>query len=122
LTVLIPLDRVDQGNGCTEVFPGYHTNGLLRPRGREYAPLPSDAVDESKAVPLLLDLGDIALFDGFTPHRSAPNRSDRWRRQFFPSYNRFSEGGHQRPQHYQEFREYMRKRYAERGKKNTYYC
>jgi hypothetical protein len=122
LTVLIPLDDVDRDNGCTEVFPGYHTNGLLRPRGRKYEPLPADAVDESRAVPLILAVGDIAVFDGFTPHRSAPNRSGRWRRQFFPSYNRFSEGGHQRPQHYQEFREYMRQRYLGRGKTDLYYC
>jgi ectoine hydroxylase-related dioxygenase (phytanoyl-CoA dioxygenase family) len=121
LTVLIPLDRVDQGNGCTEVFPGYHTRGLLRP-SKDYSPLPPDAVDEARAVPLLLEVGDIAIFDGFTPHRSAPNHSERWRRQFFPSYNRFSEGGHQRPQHYQEFREWMARRYAERGKTNMYYC
>jgi ectoine hydroxylase-related dioxygenase (phytanoyl-CoA dioxygenase family) len=122
LTVLIPLDPADRENGCTEVFRGYHKNGLLRPRGKEYAPLPPDAVDEARAVPLILDRGDIAIFDGFTPHRSASNRSDRWRRQFFPSYNRFSEGGHQRPQHYQEFREWMRSRYAERGLTDMYYC
>jgi ectoine hydroxylase-related dioxygenase (phytanoyl-CoA dioxygenase family) len=122
LTVLIPFDRADLENGCTEVFPGYHTQGLLRPRGQEYAPLPADAVDEARAVPLVLDLGDIAIFDGFTPHRSAPNRSKRWRRQFFPSYNRISEGGHQRPQHYREFREWMRTRYAERGRTGMYFC
>jgi 2-aminoethylphosphonate dioxygenase len=121
LTVLVPLDPVDRDNGCTEVFPGYHRNGLLRPRGDHYS-LPADAVDESRAMPLILDLGDIAIFDGFTPHRSAPNRSTRWRRQFFPSYNRFSEGGHQRPQHYQEFRDWMRRRYAEYGKTDMFYC
>jgi hypothetical protein len=122
MTVLIPLDPTDRENGCTELFPGYHKHGLLRPRGEDYAPLPADAVDESKAVPLLLDRGDIALFDGFTPHRSAPNRSDRWRRQFFPSYNRFSDGGHQRPQHYQEFRDWLLQRYLAYGKTGMYYC
>jgi 2-aminoethylphosphonate dioxygenase len=121
LTVLVPLDPVDRDNGCTEVFPGYHRHGLLRPREDHYA-LPADAVDETRAVPLMLDLGDIAIFDGFTPHRSAPNRSERWRRQFFPSYNRLSEGGHQRPQHYQEFQTWMRRRYAEHGKTDMFYC
>jgi ectoine hydroxylase-related dioxygenase (phytanoyl-CoA dioxygenase family) len=122
LTVLIPLDRVDQDNGCTEVFPGYHVNGLMSPPDRYYYPMPSGLVDETRAVPLILDPGDIALFDGFTPHRSAPNRSTRWRRQFFPSYNKFSEGGHQRPQHYEEFQRRMRERHAQQGRTGIYYA
>ncbi len=40
LTVLIPFDRTDDDNGCTEIFPGCHTRGLLRPRDKNYAPLP----------------------------------------------------------------------------------
>jgi ectoine hydroxylase-related dioxygenase (phytanoyl-CoA dioxygenase family) len=122
LTVLIPLDPVDPENGCTEVFPGYHTGGLLTPADGKFHPLPLETVDETRAVPLILAPGDIALFDGFTPHRSAPNRSARWRRQFFPSYNRISEGGHQRPQHYEEFQRWLRKKYADSGKTDLYYC
>jgi hypothetical protein len=121
LTVLIPFDRVDRENGCTEVFPGYHHNGSLTPEDGQYHRLPPELIDESRAVPLELAPGDIAIFSGFTPHRSAPNRSARWRRQFFPSYNRLSEGGHQRPQHYHEFRAWLRKRYAEYGKTELYY-
>ncbi|HEY7423387.1 MAG TPA: phytanoyl-CoA dioxygenase family protein [Gemmataceae bacterium] len=121
LTVLIPFDRTDPDNGCTEVFPGYHVNGLMSPPDRYYYPMPPGLVDESRGVCLVLEPGDIALFDGFTPHRSAPNRSDRWRRQFFPSYNRVSEGGHQRPQHYEEFHRRMRERYAPLGRTGLYY-
>ncbi len=55
-------------------------------------------------------------------HRSGPNRSDRWRRQLYLSYNKFSEGGHQRPQHYREFRDWLRTKYAEHGKTETYFC
>jgi 2-aminoethylphosphonate dioxygenase len=121
LTVVIPLDAVDRENGCTEVFPGYHKNGLLAPPGKPSYPLPPEVVDESRAVPLILNPGDIAIFDGFTPHRSAPNRSNGWRKQFFPSYNKFSEGGHQRPQHYAEFREWLKEKYEEYGKTGLYY-
>jgi ectoine hydroxylase-related dioxygenase (phytanoyl-CoA dioxygenase family) len=121
LTVLIPLDRADQDNGCTEVFPGYHTNGLLTPADGQYHPLPAETVDESRCVPLVLEPGDLAAFDGFTPHRSAPNRSGRWRRQLYVSYNRHSEGGHQRPQHYEEFQRWLRVKYAEYGKTGLYY-
>jgi hypothetical protein len=89
--------------------------------GKPSYPLPPEVVDEARAVPLVLDPGDIAIFSGFTPHRSAPNRSSRWRRQFFPSYNTVSEGGHQRPQHYAEFRDWLKKKYEEYGKTGLYY-
>ena len=38
-------------------------------------------------MPLVLEPGDVAVFGGFTPHRSDPNLSDRWRRQLYLSYN-----------------------------------
>jgi ectoine hydroxylase-related dioxygenase (phytanoyl-CoA dioxygenase family) len=121
LTVLIPFDRVDRDNGCTEVFPGYHKSGLLTPEDGEFHLLPTETVDEARAVPLLLDPGDVAIFTGFTPHRSAPNRSGRWRRQFFTSYNKLSDGGHQRPQHYEEFQRWLRRKYADYGKTEVYF-
>ncbi len=34
LTVLVPFDRADADNGCTQVFPGYHMKGCLVARGR----------------------------------------------------------------------------------------
>jgi 2-aminoethylphosphonate dioxygenase len=122
LTVLVPFDRADEDNGCTIVYPGYHTEGLLTPADGQYHPLPADTVDEARAAPMVLDPGDIAIFGGFTPHRSAPNRSDRWRRQFYVSYNKISEGGHQRPEHYREFHAWLRVKYAEYGKSETYFC
>jgi hypothetical protein len=120
-TVVIPFDRVDRENGCTEVFPGYHAAGLLTPEDGEFHLLPEQAVDDSRAVPLILDPGDIAIFTAFTPHRSAPNRSGRWRRQFFPSYNKLSDGGHQRPKHYEDFQRWLRGKYAAYGKTDTYF-
>jgi ectoine hydroxylase-related dioxygenase (phytanoyl-CoA dioxygenase family) len=121
LTVLVPFDRADQDNGCTEVFPGYHTKGLLTPADGQYHALPLELIDESRGVPLVMEPGDVAIFDGFTPHRSAPNRSNRWRRQFYVSYNKESEGGQQRPQHYAEFQRWLRVKYAEYGKTGLYY-
>ena len=61
------------------------------------------------------------MFDGFIPHRSAPNRSDRWRRQLYVSYNKVSDGGHQRGRHYEEFHRWLRVKYAEHGKTELYY-
>jgi hypothetical protein len=121
LTVLVPLEPADASNGCTIVYPGYHRGGSLSTEDGQYHQLPSEIVDEEKAVPLLLQPGDAAVFGGFTPHRSEPNRSEGWRRQLFLSYNKLSDGGEQRGKHYDEFHAWLRKRYAEHGKHDVYF-
>jgi hypothetical protein len=121
LTVLVPLDRADADNGCTEVFPGYHRRGSLTPEDGDYHELPPEAVDEARGVKLELDPGDVAVFGAFTPHRSAPNRSGRWRRQLYLSYNKYSDGGHQRDRHYEEFHRWLRVQYARYGKTGLYF-
>jgi ectoine hydroxylase-related dioxygenase (phytanoyl-CoA dioxygenase family) len=121
LTVLVPFERADAVNGCTQVYPGYHHGGSLSAEDGQYHELPDSVVDEARRVDLELDPGDIAVFGGFTPHRSAPNRSDRWRRQLYLSYNKVSEGGHQRDKHYQEFHRWLHVKYGEYGKRNLYF-
>jgi ectoine hydroxylase-related dioxygenase (phytanoyl-CoA dioxygenase family) len=121
LTVLVPFDPADRDNGCTIVYPGYHHAGPLAPPDGQYHELPEGTVDESKAVPLVLAPGDVAVFGGFTPHRSDPNVSGRWRRQLYLSYNASSDGGDQRERHYREFHAWLRKKYGEYGKTDTYF-
>lgn len=121
LTVLVPLDPAGVDNGCTEVFPGYHKQGSLTPRDGQYHELPSSVVEESRCMPLELRPGDVAVFGGFTPHRSGANRSGRWRRQLYLSYNQRSDGGDQRTKHYEEFHRWLRVRYAEHGKTDVYF-
>jgi hypothetical protein len=71
----------------------------------------------------VLDLmpGDIAIFGGYMPHRSVPNRSSHWRRLLYLSYNALSDGGEQRDHHYAEFRRWLQDRYAEHGKTATFF-
>ena len=121
LTVLVPFDRADADNGATEVFPGYHRMGSLSPADGEYHELPLEMIDESKGVLLELEPGDVAVFGGFTPHRSAPNHSGRWRRQLYLSYNRLSDGGEQRAKHYEEFHVWLRRKYGQHGKTEVYF-
>jgi 2-aminoethylphosphonate dioxygenase len=121
LTVLVPFDRADRANGCTVVYPGYHRNGSLSPEDGDYHELPADTVAEFTAVPLILEPGDVAVFGGFTPHRSDPNASTRWRRQLYLSYNARSDGGEQREKHYCEFHAWLKVKYAEYGKTDTYF-
>jgi ectoine hydroxylase-related dioxygenase (phytanoyl-CoA dioxygenase family) len=121
LTVLIPFDPSDRDNGCTVVYPGYHRSGVLSEPDGQYHELPAETVDEARAVPLVLEPGDVAVFGGFTPHRSDPNVSDRWRRQLYLSYNALSDGGEQRDRHYREFHDWLKVKYAEYGKTDTYF-
>lgn len=121
LTVLVALEPASLANGCTIVYPGYHHGGSLSPEDGQYHPLPDGTVDEAQAVPLELTPGDVAIFGGFTPHRSAPNLSAAWRRQLYLSYNRASDGGDRREAHYAEFHGWLRKRYAEHAKYDVYF-
>jgi 2-aminoethylphosphonate dioxygenase len=121
ITVLIPLDPSDRSNGCTEVYPGCHHNGCLAPEDGNYHELLPDCVAGMVSVPLELAPGDVAFFGCFTPHFSQPNRSERWRRQLYLSYNAHSDGGPQREQHYQQFHSWLRVKYAEYGKHAVYF-
>jgi hypothetical protein len=120
-TMLVPLDPADLANGCTVVYPGVHRQGYLAPEDGMYHSLSDSAVEQASAVPLELQPGDVAIFGAFTPHRSAPNRSTRWRRQLYLSYNALSDGGERREAHYAEFLAWLRDRYAEYGKTNVWF-
>jgi ectoine hydroxylase-related dioxygenase (phytanoyl-CoA dioxygenase family) len=121
VTVIVAIDPTEAANGATEVFPGYHRQGYLSPKDGNYHELPLDSVDESTGLVLDLQPGDIAIFGGFTPHRSAPNNSDRWRRQLYLSYNSGRDGGDQRAAHYRQFHDWLVKKYAEYGKTGVWF-
>jgi 2-aminoethylphosphonate dioxygenase len=121
VTVLVAIDAADAENGATEVFPEVHRQGYLSPIDGEYHEVPADKVDPSSAVKLELQPGDIALFGCFTPHRSAPNGSDRWRRQLYLSYNAARDGGQRRAAHYEEFHSWLKVKYAQYGKIEVYF-
>jgi ectoine hydroxylase-related dioxygenase (phytanoyl-CoA dioxygenase family) len=121
VTVIVAIDPANAGNGATEVFPGYHQLGCLSPGDGMYHELTPEQVDLSKGVILDLAPGDIAIFSGFTPHRSAPNSSGEWRRLAYLSYNAFSDGRDQRDKHYAEFKDWLMDRYAEYGKTNVFF-
>lgn len=106
LTFLIPIDPSSEENGCTEVFSGYHDDFLSH--DEDVYMLPDECVDGSRRTPLVLNPGDIAVFHGLTPHRSAANRSSQMRRVLYISYNARSDGGDQRTSHYTEFQDRMR--------------
>lgn len=121
LTAIVAIDPTGAANGATEVFPGVHSRGYLSPRDGQYHELPLSEVDESTGVLLELAPGDVAIFGGFVPHRSAPNRSDQPRRQLYLSYNAGRDGGDRRADHYREFHAWLKTKYAEYGKTETFF-
>jgi 2-aminoethylphosphonate dioxygenase len=121
LTAIVPLDPSTEENGCTEVSTGYHAAGCMSPEDGDYHELSSDLVDPARSVKLALDIGDVAIFSGFTPHRSEPNRSSGYRRQLYLSYNAMSDGGQQRDRHYQEFLAWLETKYAQYGRTGVYF-
>jgi hypothetical protein len=121
VTAIVAIDPCGDSNGATEVFPGAHKRGLIGERDGKYHPLADDQVDLSRGVTLTLEPGDVAIFSGYLPHRSGPNRSERSRRLLYVSYNAESDGGEQRKEHYAEFVRYLQERYAEYGKTNTFF-
>ncbi len=122
MTAIVAIDAADASNGATEVFPGYHHAGL--PDARRMGCTTSSPTTRSKCPKgVVLDLapGDVAIFSGFTPHRSGPNRSSQSRRLLYLSYNAVSDGGDQRDRHYEEFRTWLQDRYAEYGRTSTFF-
>lgn len=121
LTVLIPIDPCDAENGATEVFAGYHRDEHLATEAGNPYKIPATAVDPVRGVLLDLAPGDVAIFHGLTPHRSAPNRSDRPRRTLYVSYNALSDGGVQRAAHYAAFHEMLRARRTPGERERLYF-
>jgi len=78
----IALDDATTENGCLWVVPGSHRRGVLWPM-RVQNDLRFDCTDEAyafpyrdeDAVPVEVKAGSIVFFNGYTLHRSLPNRS-----------------------------------------------
>ena len=121
ITVLIAIDPFTATSGATEFFLGEHKSGYLSPRDQQHHIL--DAIRFSRdPVPLVMERGDMAIFSCFTPHRSAPNISDRCRRGYFISYNALSDGGDQYDSHYCEFHNWIRTRYPEPRRSELFFA
>ena len=82
VTAWLALDRCDRDNGCLRIIPGSHRTAIGHvavadpaswfDKGADPA-----AVDESRAIDLVLEPGEFVLFNEGTLHGSEPNRSDR---------------------------------------------
>lgn len=95
VTAMVTIDAATLENGCLEMVPGRHKEGLL---GEEWNPLDEIGLG-LHSVPT--QPGDVIFFDSFAPHASKPNFTKSPRRILYLTYNRASEGDH-RDQYYAE--------------------
>lgn len=92
--VWVAMEYTDPENGCLYVIPGSHKLGLL-PHGKvknveehEAWTDETEGVDLSQEIPVVLEAGDILIFDNLLIHSSTKNRSNRWRRSYVCHYIR----------------------------------
>lgn len=82
LTIWIPLIDATIENGCLEVIPHAHREGVFRHRHSEtfYLEIPDDALPDVEPAVVPCQFGSVLLFTNLTPHRSIPNVSNqvRW--------------------------------------------
>ena len=100
LTALISIDRAWADNGCLQIADMPRPQGLL---GQEWKPLTPDELRGHKLMDVPTEPGDVLFFDSYVAHASEANRSDRWRRILYLTYNRLADGDH-RAQYYRDKR------------------
>ena len=86
-TAWIAIDDSDVENGCMQIIPGSHKDGIVTHATSDREgnllsinqEIPDEYVDRSNAADIELRAGQISIHDGKVYHASHPNRSDRRR-------------------------------------------
>ena len=88
-TAMIMLDDSNRQNGCLEVAPGTHKEGVRKLRdtdGFGNREMDTDSFDHDRLVAVEAPAGSVIFFGSMLVHRSLPNRSDADRRALLYSY------------------------------------
>ena len=88
VSALVAIDPADQENGCLQVAPASHRQGVHR----LWEPLGEAEVADMTFIPCETQPGDLVFFDSYVAHASQPNLSQRMRRLYYATYNRRSDG------------------------------
>lgn len=82
LTVWVPVRDTDERNGCLQVIPGSHRQGLSpHCPGQQGLTIPESELGGAP-IPLPVEAGSVILLHRLTRHASLPNVSDRARWSF----------------------------------------
>lgn len=87
LALLLYLDDADITNGCLQVLPGQHLDGLLdHSLEGEFQGRVTEELDVEPAVAIEGEVGTVTFLHCMTPHSSLPNESDRPRKTLIWGY------------------------------------
>lgn len=87
ITVWIPLQNVDETNGCLYGIPGSHMLGAMTHIGAE-AQIDTSTLDLKKAASYPMKSGAVILMDKYTAHYSGINQTQAQRRALIFRYER----------------------------------
>lgn len=98
LTVFVALCDMTEQNGCLQVVPGSHRDGLLEHAPSAVNPVLRESPRPGAALPVPLRAGEALAFSGLLVHGSGPNRGTMPRIAFYvryctPDVRMLSEGG-----------------------------
>lgn len=91
VTALIAVDACTLENGCLELAVGGRALGLL-PHTAPGGAISEEWVDRLEFRALVVEPGEVVIFDADIPHRSGPNLSASPRRAFYLTYSTAREG------------------------------
>jgi len=91
VSVAVFLDRSNERSGGMQFVSGKHKQGLISKPGKQ---LVGDDLKGLEFVQLEAGPGDVAFFDGLTPHLSTPNGANHICAHIFLTFNAASEGDH----------------------------
>ena len=96
ISVAIAIDESSELSGCLELAKGRHKEGVI---GINHEGIIDDNIVENVEgkdrliyEQIEANPGDLILFDGYIPHRSGVNVTDKARRVIYATYNPMSEG------------------------------
>eukprot|EP01095_Lingulamoeba_sp_RSL-Kostka_P001636 TRINITY_DN1238_c2_g1_i1.p1 TRINITY_DN1238_c2_g1~~TRINITY_DN1238_c2_g1_i1.p1 ORF type:complete len:254 (+),score=73.51 TRINITY_DN1238_c2_g1_i1:82-843(+) len=90
LTVMIAVDSMTIENGCLYVVNNSNKLGTLPQE--DDGSIKRDWCNEQEWKPIVCPAGSVLIFDSYVPHKSDINKSDNFRRAFFFTFNKKSDG------------------------------
>ena len=82
VTVWCAITDATVENGCLQVIPGAHRDGMKHHCPKPQAAIAAGLIDENRAVPVPVKAGGVVIFHPLTPHASLVNRTDGFRWSF----------------------------------------
>ncbi|KAF9999244.1 hypothetical protein BGZ79_007146 [Entomortierella chlamydospora] len=91
VTAMFTIDPTTIANGCLEVVPRSHTNGVLAQEKHDGS-ISRDWCEKHDWIPVETRPGCLLVFGAYLAHRSGTNKTDSSRKAVYLTYNQATEG------------------------------